>query len=1182
MDNALSYPSNAPGSTSGAAEYSDEGMRRCVINIAVSSADNLWFLEECGEKSKACVSIQFQGTDEACLFESEPMPPVLADPATASVSAFPANGVSASDGLDAATKDKEKGGPKGKVISKGKTKDENKVKHIVASDSLKAERDGLEKRGGHGEFNNNGAQQNIACFALGVVKEYVIISDWKLWHCVLNDPLVITVYRISQNMPCKIAVGRATIDISGLLHLQEGFIELPYPLAAVKPPPTTTLDDPKKSSAKLKDNKGGGKAGSDLGKKDGKDASGPREHSLQGKNGITAELVPDIGPALLPGATVKVKVSLSEPLLSAIDQEEGIVMDICNLTVTPVPTKLLELKEKVNGDPCAYTVAYCLPGYCGAWWNSIAKDLKLEELKSYSIAKDARGLTTTEDVLSSSITLPTDALNMDRGCSSAGPLLADTAEKPEIFAISATTSNDAHISGKADGLTAYEGIAQDDLVADIGASKRGSIVWSGSLKRFLPSVGVTELKKRVKKGYKFYGEIARYINEERKDLFDPCFDKYHSSFWLDLAPFLEEDITEANIVCPLECYYSRKTPAFPFDHLIPAEIPPGTKVTALEEDDVVDQLLDETTNPWKLCNSMLSLQVKLSKPLEPVWVIPPEPKLRLEDVFPPKLIPNIPFDDEMKASKEFEDLVRKAVTKISFLNKKLDGENTGDFINKAKYQEDIKKEVICELCKCGNWQNFEEDTKQKVLKIASEKVKSNKEKAPQQENHEFWIELYEQIIELTDKFLTKLFHERVGVRINATGNLEQVERVYLHSIEYLQQLAHEYEAHGDFESARRCYQECTSREGEEGNPNPWFDYGAFCMRGKMRDHKMAEDCFRKAIALKEDHVPSLLAMGCLLWHEKAISQAESIFRRCAELHFEDEFICWILLSQIFAVQRERKHVSSSLRRAEVLYKASIASINQCGASCMLGRDTFNGPFCLSRFVSISRDLISPSLNAALLLLNLHLPVEAQQILALEDDTICRVEKKWCHARVHELLEDYVKAEAMLDEALSLEFTDMRSWLLMGHVRHASGQYQEAIKAYKNALRYEADKQLDMFAFIEFGDCYLQLGDYCNAQQIFLKGCSLRPCSSLWLGAGLAFYQLGDMEQAEAALVEGNLLDVQNVKIWGYLTLVCLAMNRVEKAEVAFQQGMKHNINEPLLAEVGGIFCKKEMFQVDVL
>ena len=44
---------------------------------------------------------------------------------------------------------------------------------------------------------------------------------------------------------------------------------------------------------------------------------------------------------------------------------------------------------------------------------------------------------------------------------------------------------------------------------------------------------------------------------------------------------------------------------------------------------------------------------------------------------------------------------------------------------------------------------------------------------------------------------------------------------------------------------------------------------------------------------------------------------------------------------------------------------------------------------------------------------------------------------------------------------------------------------------------------------------------------------------MWFGVGVACYHLGDLEQAEDALAEANILNNLDPEVWAYLTMVCL-------------------------------------------
>lgn len=121
---------------------------------------------------------------------------------------------------------------------------------------------------------------------------------------------------------------------------------------------------------------------------------------------------------------------------------------------------------------------------------------------------------------------------------------------------------------------------------------------------------------------------------------------------------------------------------------------------------------------------------------------------------------------------------------------------------------------------------------------------------------------------------------------------------------------------------------------------------------------------------------------------------------------------------------------------------------------------------------------------------------------------------------------------------------------------------------------QEDHEYYKFVYMDLGYSFFKLEQWDEARKIFLKGCTVVPTSpALWLAAGMAYFYAGDLEHAELALVEGNVLDTANFKIWAYLTLVCLKAERHEEAEVSYQQGLKCIVDPELLITVAQGFAK---------
>lgn len=94
------------------------------------------------------------------------------------------------------------------------------------------------------------------------------------------------------------------------------------------------------------------------------------------------------------------------------------------------------------------------------------------------------------------------------------------------------------------------------------------------------------------------------------------------------------------------------------------------------------------------------------------------------------------------------------------------------------------------------------------------------------------------------------------------------------TVEQYKQFASEAEALREFETAATYHkvvnnaraaivanvpQDCIAKTTND--VNLWFDYGAFCMR--MGDTSRAEECFREAVSINSQHVPSLLMCAAM-------------------------------------------------------------------------------------------------------------------------------------------------------------------------------------------------------------------------------------------------------------------------------------------------------------------------------
>lgn len=69
-------------------------------------------------------------------------------------------------------------------------------------------------------------------------------------------------------------------------------------------------------------------------------------------------------------------------------------------------------------------------------------------------------------------------------------------------------------------------------------------------------------------------------------------------------------------------------------------------------------------------------------------------------------------------------------------------------------------------------------------------------------------------------------------------------------------------------------------------------------KGATKGSSKAEECFREALTLDNKHYLSLLGLACLMWHRNYCTQSEVLLRTAIDLHTEEEWLPWCILSQV--------------------------------------------------------------------------------------------------------------------------------------------------------------------------------------------------------------------------------------------------------------------------------------------
>lgn len=476
-----------------------------------------------------------------------------------------------------------------------------------------------------------------------VVRQFERLPEYPLYHKFIHEPMIATVHWISPTGALKFPLATAKVDLTRVLDLTKNALELScqleaYVEAAPPPPPAGAKKGPppKPPPAKKDDKKGAAPAAA-----------------------------AEVKPVLLEGASLKIKISTSIPLLSDEDRKEGFIMEISVVTVRKLPPKVKELGTSGTPDPFSYTCGFRLPGFSGAWWDSMTC-FEAAEKASLSIYKSASGAVETEEV-----TFPKPiVIPEDKG---AGP----REYKKIIFGANEDEDNSVDRIEEKPVLDEYGYPPEPEMITEI----REIVKWKETVKRYLPSEGANELRARIKKKERFGpGQIARYIKQESYDVFsDPFFARYRSSFEMDLLEFQEKEGTCSYAVpCPLGVFVAESEPVF----CPPDERPASKKAKPIEDDSgpppasppakkdpkapVVET--PPLPNAWKAAESQIFVTITTSLPIEPVWKPPPEPELKVENIIPPRpKAPNL-HDTVKIAMEKFKEFVQIAAHDISSLH----------------------------------------------------------------------------------------------------------------------------------------------------------------------------------------------------------------------------------------------------------------------------------------------------------------------------------------------------------------------------------------------------------------------------------------------------------------------------------------------------------------------------------
>ena len=160
------------------------------------------------------------------------------------------------------------------------------------------------------------------------------------------------------------------------------------------------------------------------------------------------------------------------------------------------------------------------------------------------------------------------------------------------------------------------------------------------------------------------------------------------------------------------------------------------------------------------------------------------------------------------------------------------------------------------------------------------------------------------------------------------------------------------------------------------------------------------------------------------------------------------------------------------------------------------------------------------------------------------------------------------ATATIMEATRVDHANPSIWAHLGHLHLKSDNLKDAKDAFIRAVTYEQSPEHPETVFIRLATILAEEGNHADALRHYLMAAEVCPTALAWTGVGICSLRLNQLEQAEDALAEANLLDPLDAEVWGYLSLLCLQTGRKLEAEQSFKFAAKLKLHNPqLMSEI---------------
>ncbi|KAJ3279301.1 Cilia- and flagella-associated protein 70, partial [Blyttiomyces sp. JEL0837] len=496
-------------------------------------------------------------------------------------------------------------------------------------------------------------------------------------------------------------------------------------------------------------------------------------------------------------------------------------------------------------------------------------------------------------------------------------------------------------------------------------------------------------------------------------------------------------------------------------------------------------------------------------------------------------------DDEYRS--QIQEIVRTLLREYKSVIFAEMGEFADEFAlvdSKTSHEEQARrKKFLYHLNKSGVYFSFKEKLKSAVVNVVRERFQKKSPFSATPELQLFLSEVYVYLMDQMHIAINKMFSEPESAFIDPT-----ISKTADFSL--LKKFADESEFDCQIHNASIYHQERIAKF--EDSMQAWFDYGSFCMRSFMPEKGL--ECFREILSRNPKHIPSLLAYGSLCACQDKLEEARVHLATAVDLQ-PKYVLALTILSLLYEAIGEELESEKLMEEANTLHKNTHGSDSP---SVLLLASEFLIQVHAGQIAerALSQELLNagPSIRPYLLLSQLELQ-RGNQILAI----------------------DHIQA------AINVQQDDPDVWACLGHLQFAIKEWDNARVSYETVMSLSKDPTNVAQIYVRLGTLYMMnTGDLSGsvatrsiqeienakkAKSMFLRACENHPTSKSWLGVGKACITLGNLDEAEDALSEANVLNNRDSEVWAYLALLCLMQDRQFEANQCISQALRQGIKD---------------------